>query len=61
MMARIVKEAEYAGKRNEILDAAQRLIYTKGYEQMTVQDILDDPPDFQGSVLSLLRLETGGC
>ena len=28
-------------RRNDILDAAQRLIYTKGYEQMTVQDILN--------------------
>jgi AcrR family transcriptional regulator len=27
-------------RRNEILDTAQRLIYTKGYEQMTIQDIL---------------------
>lgn len=41
-MARIVKELEYAVRRNEILDAAQRLVYTKGYEQMTIQDILDD-------------------
>jgi TetR/AcrR family transcriptional regulator, transcriptional repressor for nem operon len=41
-MARIVKEKEYATKRNEILDVAQRLTYTKGYEQMTIQDILDD-------------------
>ena len=41
-MARIVKEEEYAEKRNAILDVAQRLIYTKGYEQMTIQDILDD-------------------
>jgi AcrR family transcriptional regulator len=40
-MARTVKEVEYAEKRNEILDAAQRLIYSKGYEQMTVQDIID--------------------
>jgi TetR/AcrR family transcriptional repressor of nem operon len=39
-MPRIVKE--YAVRRNEILDAAQRLIYTKGYERMTIQDILDD-------------------
>ncbi len=39
-MARIVKER--AVRRNEILDAAQRLVYTKGYEQMTIQDILDD-------------------
>jgi AcrR family transcriptional regulator len=41
-MARIVKEEEYAARRNEILDAAQRLVYTKGYEHMTIQDILDD-------------------
>jgi AcrR family transcriptional regulator len=41
-MARIVKEKEYAARRNEILDAAQRLVYTKGYEQMAIQDILDD-------------------
>jgi AcrR family transcriptional regulator len=37
----MVREAAYAGKRNAILDAAQRLIYTKGYEQMTIQDVLD--------------------
>src|SRR6266481_3196300 len=41
-MARIVKEEAYAVKRNEILDVAQRLVYTKGYEQMTIQDILDE-------------------
>jgi AcrR family transcriptional regulator len=41
-MARIVKEEEYAARRNEILDVVQRLVYTKGYEQMTIQDILDD-------------------
>jgi AcrR family transcriptional regulator len=41
-MARIVKEEEYAGKRNAILDVAQQLVYTKGYEQMSIQDILDD-------------------
>jgi AcrR family transcriptional regulator len=41
-MARTVKEQEYAEKRNEILNAAQRLVYTKGYERMTIQDILAD-------------------
>jgi AcrR family transcriptional regulator len=40
-MARIVNEKEYAERRNEILDAAQRLIYTKGYEQMAIQDLLN--------------------
>jgi AcrR family transcriptional regulator len=42
MMARIIKEHERTVKRNEIIDAAQRFIYTKGYEQMTIQDILDE-------------------
>jgi AcrR family transcriptional regulator len=41
-MARIVKEEEYAARRNEILDIAQQLVYTKGYEHMTIQDILDE-------------------
>jgi len=39
-MARIIKEQEYCRKRSEILDAAQRLLFTKGYERMAVQDIL---------------------
>jgi AcrR family transcriptional regulator len=38
-MSRVVKES--AVRRNEILDAAQTLVYTKGYAQMTIQDILD--------------------
>jgi AcrR family transcriptional regulator len=41
-MARIVKEKEYVARRNEILDVAQRLVYSKGYEQMTIQDMLND-------------------
>jgi AcrR family transcriptional regulator len=41
-MARIVNEQDYTAKRNDILDVAQRLVSTKGYEQMTIQDILDD-------------------
>jgi AcrR family transcriptional regulator len=39
-MARVAKEEERTAKRNAILDAAQRLIYSKGYEQMSIQDIL---------------------
>lgn len=38
-MARVIKER--AVRRNEILDMTQRLVITKGYEQMTIQDILD--------------------
>ncbi len=41
-MARVVKEEEHAGKRAAILDVARRLIFTKGYEQMTIQDMLDE-------------------
>ncbi len=41
-MARTVNQEEHAVKRNEILDAAQRLVDTIGYERMTIQDILDD-------------------
>jgi AcrR family transcriptional regulator len=39
-MARIVNKEEYMIRRNEILDAAQRVVYTKGYEQLSIQDIL---------------------
>ncbi len=40
-MARIVKKEEYKAKRNEILDFSLHLVYSKGYAQMTIQDILD--------------------
>jgi len=40
-MARAVNEKENAERRREILDAAQRMIYSKGYEAMSVQDLLD--------------------
>jgi AcrR family transcriptional regulator len=41
LVARTVKVAEHAARRDEILDAAQRLILSTGYERLTVQDILD--------------------
>lgn len=41
-MARTVNEQEYVVKRNEILDVAQRMVYTRGYEQMSLKDILDE-------------------
>ena len=41
-MARILKEEEYALRRDEILHSTQRLVYTRGYEQMSIKDILDD-------------------
>ena len=41
-MARTVNTAVHAIRREAFLDAAQRLIQTKGYEQMSVQDVLDE-------------------
>ena len=41
-MPRTINEQDYAFKRKQILDVAQRLIYTKGYEQMSIQDILTE-------------------
>jgi TetR/AcrR family transcriptional regulator, transcriptional repressor for nem operon len=41
-MARTVKQEEFTSKRIEILNAAQKLMFTKGYEKMSIQDILDD-------------------
>lgn len=42
IMARTVKEHEYAAKRNAILDAAQRAVMTTGYEQMAIADLLGE-------------------
>ncbi|GHO46227.1 TetR/AcrR family transcriptional regulator [Ktedonospora formicarum] len=41
-MARTVKPEAVAAKRKEILDAFQRLLFTKGYEQMSIQDVLKE-------------------
>ena len=41
-MARTINQEDHAAKRSEILDAAQRLITSKGYERMTIQDMLSD-------------------
>jgi AcrR family transcriptional regulator len=41
-MVRVVKEENYLARRNEILDVALKLVYTKGYDRMTIQDILDE-------------------
>jgi len=41
-VARTVNVAEHAARRDQILDAAQRLILSAGYGRLTVQDILED-------------------
>jgi len=40
-MPRVVKEEDYASRRNEILNVARQLVYQKGYDQMSIQGILD--------------------
>ncbi|MAT97264.1 MAG: TetR family transcriptional regulator [Anaerolineaceae bacterium] len=71
-MARTVNEQKYAEKRNEILNAAQRLVFAKGYEQMTIQDILaelkissgafyhyfDSKPDILAAFIERIQEET---
>jgi AcrR family transcriptional regulator len=41
-VARTANVAEQAARRDAILGAAQRLILSKGYEHLTIQDILED-------------------
>ena len=41
-MARTVDATGYAVRREAFIDAAQRLIQTEGYEQMSIQDLLDE-------------------
>ncbi|GCE50021.1 TetR family transcriptional regulator [Thermosporothrix hazakensis] len=41
-MARTVKPEVFAARRREILTAAQRLVLTKGYERISIQDILNE-------------------
>jgi len=41
-MARVARAEDIAAKRNAILAAAQRLVLTKGYQHMSVQDVLVD-------------------
>jgi AcrR family transcriptional regulator len=41
-VARTLKAAVYTVRREAFIEAAQRLMQSKGYEQMSVQDLLDD-------------------
>ncbi len=40
-MARTVNIEEHEAKRTEILNTAMGLVFTKGYDRMTIRDILD--------------------
>ncbi len=54
-MPRISKEKVYFERRNDILDTAQRLIYSKGFDSMTIQDILDDLKISKGAFYHYFR------
>jgi AcrR family transcriptional regulator len=41
-VARTLDPAAHALRRDEFIDAAQRLIQSRGYEQMSIQDVLDE-------------------
>jgi AcrR family transcriptional regulator len=48
-MARSVNVAEQTLRRDAFIDVAQRLIQTKAYEQMSIQDILDGVGSSRGA------------
>ena len=48
-MARTLDPAAHAIRRDTFLDAAQRLITVKGYEQMSVQDVLHEVGTSKGA------------
>jgi AcrR family transcriptional regulator len=41
-MPRTVNATLYTVRREAFLDVAQRLVQTKGYEAMSIQDVLDE-------------------
>jgi AcrR family transcriptional regulator len=41
-MARTVNATLYTVRRDAFLDVAQRLVQTKGYEAMSIQDVLNE-------------------
>ena len=48
-MARILDPAVHAVRRETFVDIAQRLIQAKGYEQMSIQDVLDEAGASRGA------------
>jgi AcrR family transcriptional regulator len=49
-MARTVNVEVHKVRRDAFLDVAQRLIVTKGYEQMSIQDVLDELEASRGAL-----------
>jgi AcrR family transcriptional regulator len=49
-MARTLNRATHSVRRDEILDVAERLIRTRGYEGMSVQDVQDELGASRGAI-----------
>jgi AcrR family transcriptional regulator len=49
-MPRTVNVQDHKVRRDAFLDVAQRLIQTKGYEQMSIQDVLDELETSRGAL-----------
>ncbi|WP_454790645.1 TetR/AcrR family transcriptional regulator [Mycolicibacterium lutetiense] len=54
-MARQVNPAEYAARRREILDTALQLMHDKGYEAMTIEDLLAELQISKGALYHYFR------
>src|SRR5215471_5957430 len=48
-MARTLDPAAHALRRDAFIEAAQRLMQTKGYEQVSIQDVLDAAETSRGA------------
>src|SRR6266568_8209129 len=49
-MPRTVNQAVHRVRRDAFLDVAQRLITTRGYEAMSIQDVLDELETSRGAL-----------
>jgi AcrR family transcriptional regulator len=54
-LARQVKPEEYAARRREIVDAALELMHHKGYERMTIEDVLAKTGMSKGALYHYFR------
>ena len=60
-MAGTVDKAAHAIRRWAFVDTALRLIQTRGYEQMSIQDASMSWTSSRGAFYHLLRLHGGAC
>jgi AcrR family transcriptional regulator len=54
-VARLVKPDEHAARRAEILDAALQLMHDKGYQRMTIDDLLNKMQMSKGALYHYFR------